>query len=248
METADSVDNLPFLSLFLPPRCCRQDSDTFLFPRIPFHFLHTPFLSCRGWRREGGWLWGESMDFHALTDLPSLSVLSPPLTANPKSSFDPHHRSQPSYERPSYLPPGPGLMLRQKSIGMSPARVGVRDAGGEREAGRVMVYGDNKGGWGCSFLLPYVNMKLSKELRLCCWANLGLNPGSCPSQLCDQGEVASPLWAWGSASRKWGHHCPCLDAVSQSPHHRLWFIFSYLTPFTYSFILQMFIEHYHIQG
>ncbi|XP_015447041.1 SH3 and multiple ankyrin repeat domains protein 1 [Pteropus alecto] len=33
-----------------------------------------------------------------------------------ESSFDPHHRSQPSYERPSYLPPGPGLMLRQKSI------------------------------------------------------------------------------------------------------------------------------------
>lgn len=64
---------------------------------------------------------GESMDFHALTDLPLLSFLSPPLTTNPKSSFDPHHRSQPSYERPSYLPPGPGLMLRQKSIGMSPA-------------------------------------------------------------------------------------------------------------------------------
>nr|XP_040134936.1 SH3 and multiple ankyrin repeat domains protein 1 [Ictidomys tridecemlineatus] len=38
-------------------------------------------------------------------------------TAAPKSSFDPHHRSQPSYERPSFLPPGPGLMLRQKSIG-----------------------------------------------------------------------------------------------------------------------------------
>uniref|UniRef100_A0A4X2JWC2 SH3 and multiple ankyrin repeat domains protein 1 n=1 Tax=Vombatus ursinus TaxID=29139 RepID=A0A4X2JWC2_VOMUR len=36
-----------------------------------------------------------------------------------ESSFDPHHRSQPSYERPSYLPPGPGLMLRQKSIGKS---------------------------------------------------------------------------------------------------------------------------------
>ncbi|XP_023988144.1 SH3 and multiple ankyrin repeat domains protein 1 [Physeter macrocephalus] len=34
-----------------------------------------------------------------------------------ESSFEPHHRSQPSYERPSYLPPGPGLMLRQKSIG-----------------------------------------------------------------------------------------------------------------------------------
>ncbi|XP_019513855.1 PREDICTED: SH3 and multiple ankyrin repeat domains protein 1 isoform X1 [Hipposideros armiger] len=34
-----------------------------------------------------------------------------------ESSFDPHHRSQPSYERPSYLPPGPGFMLRQKSIG-----------------------------------------------------------------------------------------------------------------------------------
>ncbi|XP_075393348.1 SH3 and multiple ankyrin repeat domains protein 1 [Tenrec ecaudatus] len=34
-----------------------------------------------------------------------------------ESTFDPHHRSQPSYERPSYLPPGPGLMLRQKSIG-----------------------------------------------------------------------------------------------------------------------------------
>ncbi|XP_006897408.1 PREDICTED: SH3 and multiple ankyrin repeat domains protein 1 [Elephantulus edwardii] len=34
-----------------------------------------------------------------------------------ESNFDPHHRSQPSYERPSYLPPGPGLMLRQKSIG-----------------------------------------------------------------------------------------------------------------------------------
>ncbi|XP_013364397.1 PREDICTED: SH3 and multiple ankyrin repeat domains protein 1 [Chinchilla lanigera] len=34
-----------------------------------------------------------------------------------ESSFDPHHRSQPSYERPSFLPPGPGLMLRQKSIG-----------------------------------------------------------------------------------------------------------------------------------
>ncbi|XP_072472073.1 SH3 and multiple ankyrin repeat domains protein 1 isoform X1 [Notamacropus eugenii] len=34
-----------------------------------------------------------------------------------ESSFDPHHRSQPSYERPSYLPAGPGLMLRQKSIG-----------------------------------------------------------------------------------------------------------------------------------
>ncbi|MXQ93042.1 hypothetical protein E5288_WYG017544 [Bos mutus] len=60
---------------------------------------------------------GESMDFHALPDLPLLSFLSPPLTTNPKSSFDPHHRSQPSYERPSYLPPGPGLMLRQKSIG-----------------------------------------------------------------------------------------------------------------------------------
>ncbi|XP_019065636.1 SH3 and multiple ankyrin repeat domains protein 1 isoform X4 [Fukomys damarensis] len=36
-----------------------------------------------------------------------------------ESSFDPHHRSQPSYERPSFLPPGPGLMLRQKSIGRS---------------------------------------------------------------------------------------------------------------------------------
>ena len=72
------------------------------------------------------------MDFHALTDFSLLSFLSPPLTGNPKSSFDPHHRSQPSYERPSYLPPGPGLMLRQKSIGMSPARVGVRDASGER--------------------------------------------------------------------------------------------------------------------
>lgn len=47
-----------------------------------------------------------------------LCCLSSP-TAAPKSSFDPHHRSQPSYERPSYLPPGPGLMLRQKSIGMS---------------------------------------------------------------------------------------------------------------------------------
>ncbi|XP_027716697.1 SH3 and multiple ankyrin repeat domains protein 1 [Vombatus ursinus] len=35
-----------------------------------------------------------------------------------ESSFDPHHRSQPSYERPSYLPPGPGLMLRQKSIAL----------------------------------------------------------------------------------------------------------------------------------
>ncbi|XP_049642948.1 SH3 and multiple ankyrin repeat domains protein 1 isoform X2 [Suncus etruscus] len=34
-----------------------------------------------------------------------------------ESNFDPHHRSQPSYERPPYLPPGPGLMLRQKSIG-----------------------------------------------------------------------------------------------------------------------------------
>ncbi|XP_049977376.1 SH3 and multiple ankyrin repeat domains protein 1 isoform X8 [Alexandromys fortis] len=34
-----------------------------------------------------------------------------------ESSFDPHHRSQPSYDRPSFLPPGPGLMLRQKSIG-----------------------------------------------------------------------------------------------------------------------------------
>uniref|UniRef100_A0A2K6C964 SH3 and multiple ankyrin repeat domains protein 1 n=1 Tax=Macaca nemestrina TaxID=9545 RepID=A0A2K6C964_MACNE len=34
-----------------------------------------------------------------------------------ESSFDPHHRAQPSYERPSFLPPGPGLMLRQKSIG-----------------------------------------------------------------------------------------------------------------------------------
>uniref|UniRef100_A0A2K6SD02 SH3 and multiple ankyrin repeat domains protein 1 n=1 Tax=Saimiri boliviensis boliviensis TaxID=39432 RepID=A0A2K6SD02_SAIBB len=33
-----------------------------------------------------------------------------------ESSFDPHHRSQPSYERPSFLPPVPGLMLRQKSI------------------------------------------------------------------------------------------------------------------------------------
>ncbi|XP_027297776.1 SH3 and multiple ankyrin repeat domains protein 1 isoform X1 [Cricetulus griseus] len=34
-----------------------------------------------------------------------------------ESNFDPHHRSQPSYDRPSFLPPGPGLMLRQKSIG-----------------------------------------------------------------------------------------------------------------------------------
>uniref|UniRef100_A0A8C9A2K6 SH3 and multiple ankyrin repeat domains protein 1 n=1 Tax=Prolemur simus TaxID=1328070 RepID=A0A8C9A2K6_PROSS len=46
-----------------------------------------------------------------------------------ESSFDPHHRSQPSYERPSFLPPGPGLMLRQKSIGMSPGRVVIRGLG-----------------------------------------------------------------------------------------------------------------------
>lgn len=117
---------------FLPPHCCHQDSEIFLFPGIPFRFLHAPLPSCRGWRREGGWPWGESMDFHALTDLSLLSFLSPPLTTNPKSSFDPHHRSQPSYERPSYLPPGPGLMLRQKSIGMSPVGEGIRDAGGER--------------------------------------------------------------------------------------------------------------------
>ncbi|KAB1274486.1 SH3 and multiple ankyrin repeat domains protein 1 [Camelus dromedarius] len=56
-----------------------------------------------------------------------------------ESSFDPHHRSQPSYERPSYLPPGPGLMLRQKSIGMSPARVGVRDAVEERREWQRLI-------------------------------------------------------------------------------------------------------------
>ena len=39
---------------------------------------------------------------------------------------------------------------------------------GKGEARRVMVYGENKGAWGCSFLLPYVTMKLGKELRLCC--------------------------------------------------------------------------------
>ena len=39
---------------------------------------------------------------------------------------------------------------------------------GKGEAGRVMVYGENKGAWGCSFLLPYVTMKLGKEFRLCC--------------------------------------------------------------------------------
>uniref|UniRef100_A0A8C3F3L8 SH3 and multiple ankyrin repeat domains 1 n=1 Tax=Chrysemys picta bellii TaxID=8478 RepID=A0A8C3F3L8_CHRPI len=35
------------------------------------------------------------------------------------SNFEPHRMGQPSYERPSYLPPGApqGLMLRQKSIG-----------------------------------------------------------------------------------------------------------------------------------
>uniref|UniRef100_A0A8C3SGF8 SAM domain-containing protein n=1 Tax=Chelydra serpentina TaxID=8475 RepID=A0A8C3SGF8_CHESE len=36
-----------------------------------------------------------------------------------QSNFEPHRMGQPSYERPSYLPPGApqGLMLRQKSIG-----------------------------------------------------------------------------------------------------------------------------------
>lgn len=66
---------------------------------------------------------------------------------------------------------------------------------GKGEAGRVTVYGENKGAWECSFLLPYVTIKLGEELRLCCWANLGLNPGSCPSWLCDPGQAASLLWA-----------------------------------------------------
>ncbi|KAM9112916.1 SH3 and multiple ankyrin repeat domains protein 1 [Pangshura tecta] len=39
-----------------------------------------------------------------------------------ESNFEPHRMGQPSYERPSYLPPGApqGLMLRQKSIGEVP--------------------------------------------------------------------------------------------------------------------------------
>ncbi|EHB05696.1 SH3 and multiple ankyrin repeat domains protein 1 [Heterocephalus glaber] len=49
-----------------------------------------------------------------------------------ESSFDPHHRSQPSYERPSFLPPGPGLMLRQKSIAHDSLEAPRPGAGGSR--------------------------------------------------------------------------------------------------------------------
>lgn len=82
----------------------------------------------------------------ALAEL-SPSVMSP-LSA-PKSSFDPHHRSQPSYERPSFLPPGPGLMLRQKSIGRSQRQRWRGGAGvGDRGRPRAWQVGPvHLGGW-----------------------------------------------------------------------------------------------------
>lgn len=97
---------LAFLFFFLtatPEELCRDCS-------LP---PHTMFLSYRDSEEKSLEVW------RILTDPSLLSLLSLPLTATLKSSFDPHHRSQPSYDRPSFLPPGPGLMLRQKSIGMS---------------------------------------------------------------------------------------------------------------------------------
>ena len=44
-------------------------------------------------------------------------------------------------------------------------------------------------------ICDHSSVKLGKELRLCCWANLALNPVSYPSQLCDLGQVALLLWA-----------------------------------------------------
>uniref|UniRef100_A0A2K6AKD2 SH3 and multiple ankyrin repeat domains protein 1 n=1 Tax=Mandrillus leucophaeus TaxID=9568 RepID=A0A2K6AKD2_MANLE len=56
----------------------------------------------------------------------------------PPSSFDPHHRAQPSYERP-------GLMLRQKSIGMPPKRRDVGAGGGQEcdSLGKASGLGNN---------------------------------------------------------------------------------------------------------
>lgn len=78
----------------------------------------SPFLQRLGEGRGAGQVRKPESPFPDCSSSAIFSLSSP--TATPKSSFDPHHRSQPSYERPSYLPPGPGLMLRQKSIGMSP--------------------------------------------------------------------------------------------------------------------------------
>lgn len=47
-------------------------------------------------------------------------------------------------------------MLRQKSIGMSPGRVGIMSPAGEGQAGRVTVYRRNGGALECSFLLSYM--------------------------------------------------------------------------------------------
>lgn len=89
-------------------------------------------------------------------------------------------------------------MLRQKSIGMSPeGRVSGLPAGegGAWEGDRSkQEQGDLEMPLSAS-LCDHGSVKLGKELRLCCWANLALNPVSYPSQLCDLGQVALLLWA-----------------------------------------------------
>lgn len=88
-------------------------------------------------------------------------------------------------------------MLRQKSIGMS-SKVGVSGmAAGEGEAARMSLQ-QKLGVLGMFFstsTCDHSSLKLGKELRLCCWANLGWDPDSCPPQLCDLGQVALFLWA-----------------------------------------------------
>lgn len=132
-----------FLSFSTPPKFGHLSLPS----ESPFASSMPLILPSEAWRRLR--LCGKAMNLHTQTDLSLLSFFFS-LTATPKSSFDPHHRSQPSYERPSYLPPGPGLMLRQKSIGMSPGRVGIMDASQGGGCWRVTVY-RNEGALKCSF-------------------------------------------------------------------------------------------------
>ena len=75
-------------------------------------------------------------------------------------------------------------MLRQKSIGMSPGRVGVMDAsrgGGGREGDSLREEQRDFEMFFSTSVYDHSSIQLGRELRLCCWTNLGLNSGCCPS-------------------------------------------------------------------
>lgn len=75
-------------------------------------------------------------------------------------------------------------MLRQKSIGMSPGRVGILDAsrgGGGWEDDSLQEERRDFEMFFSTSVYDNSSIQLGRELRLFCWTNLDLNSGFCPS-------------------------------------------------------------------